>query len=69
MRIALERLRAVVAEKEEMLWRRIGELEKKCTKPQIDENLSKNAKRLTVKKERVWKHAGKTKVKECPHWK
>ena len=28
MRIALEPLRAVVAEKEEMLWRRIGELEK-----------------------------------------
>ena len=68
MRIALEPLRAVVAEKEEMLWR-IGELEKKCTKPQIDKNLSKNAKRATVKKERVRKHAGKTKVKECPHWK
>ena len=69
MRIALEPLRAVVAEKEEMLWRRIGELEKKCTKPQIDGNLSKNAKRATVKKERVRKHAGKTKVKEWPHWK
>lgn len=69
MRIALEPLRAIVAEKEEMLWRRIGELEKKCTKPQIDENLSKNAKRGTVKKERVRKHAGKTKVKECQHWK
>ena len=69
MRIAPEPLRAVVAEKEEMLWRRIGELEKKCTKPQIDENLSKNAKRPTVKKERVRKQAGKTKVKECPHWK
>ena len=52
-----------------MLWRRIGELEKKCTKPQIDENLRKNVKRPTVKKERVRKHAGKTKVKECPHWK
>ena len=69
MRIALEPLKAVVAEKEELLRRRIGELEKKCTKPQIDENLSKNAKRPTVKKERVQKHAGKTKVKECPHWK
>ena len=62
MRIALEPLRAVVAEKEEMLWRRIGELEKKCTKPQIDENLSKNAKRPTVKKkkgpEASWKNKG-----------
>ena len=67
MQIALEPLRAIVAEKEEMLWKRIGELEKKCTKPQTDENLSKNAKRTTVKKERVWKHAGKTKVKECLH--
>lgn len=56
MRIALEPLRAIVAEKEEMSWKRIGELEK-CTKPQIDENLSKNAKRPTVKIERVWKHA------------
>ena len=53
MQIALEPLRAIVAEKEEMLWKRIGELEKKCTKPQIDENLSKNAKRPTIKKERV----------------
>ena len=62
MRIAPEPLRAVVAEKEEMLWRRIGELEKKCTKPQIDENLSKNAKRPTVKKkkgpEASWKNKG-----------
>lgn len=56
MRIALEPLRAIVAEKEEMSWKRIGELEK-GTKPQIDENLSKNAKRPTVKIERVWKHA------------
>lgn len=67
MQIALEPLRAIVAEKEEMLWKRIGALEKKCTKPQIDENLSRNAKRPTVKKERVWKHAGKTKVNKCLH--
>ena len=64
--IALEPLRAIVAEKEEMSRQRIGELEK-CTKTQIDENLSKNAKTPTVKKERVSKHAGKTKVKERSH--
>ena len=39
---------------------RIGELEK-CTKTQIDKNLSKNAKTPTVKKERVSKHAEKNK--------
>ena len=64
--IALEPLRAIVAEKEEMSGQRIGELEK-CTKTQIDKNLSKNAKTPTVKKERVSKHAEKTKVKERPH--
>ena len=46
--------------------KRLGELEK-CTKTQIDETLSKNAKTPTVKKERVSKHAGKTKVKERSH--
>ena len=46
--------------------KRLGELEK-CTKTQIDETLSKNTKTPTVKKERVSKHAGKTKVKERSH--
>lgn len=64
--IALEPLRAIVAEKEEMSRQRIGELEN-CTKTQIDENLSNNAKKPIVKKERVSKHAGKTTVKERPH--
>ena len=64
--IALKPLRAIVAEKEEMSRQRIGELEK-CTKTQIDENLSKNAKTPTVKKERVSKYAGKTKVRERSH--
>jgi len=60
MRIALEPLRAIVAENEEMSRKRIGELEK-CTKPQIDEILSKNAKRPPVKKkglEACWKNKG-----------
>ena len=65
MGIALEPLRAIVAEKEEMSQQRIGELEE-CIKTQIDENL-KNAKTPTVKKEMVSKHAGKTTVKERPH--
>lgn len=64
--IALEPLGAIVAEKEEMLRQRIGELEN-CIKTQIDENLSNKAKTPIVKKERVSKHAGKTTVKERPH--
>jgi len=39
---------------------------KNFTKTENDRKLSKNAKTLTVKKERVLKHAEKTKVKECP---